>query len=49
MVERRYWDEDIETMPPAALRQLENEYLQTQLDYVWARSAFYQAGSLRLA
>src|SRR5207302_7885940 len=23
--------------------QLENEYLQTQLDYVWVRSAFYQA------
>ena len=43
MVERRYWDEDIETMPPAALRQLENEYLRTQLDYVWAHSAFYQA------
>jgi phenylacetate-CoA ligase len=41
-VERRFWDEAIETMQPAALRRLENERLQTQLDYVWARSAFYQ-------
>jgi len=42
-MERRYWNEDLETMLPAALRQLENEYLRTQLDYVWADSAFYQA------
>src|SRR5579884_2145196 len=42
MGERLYWNEDIETMQPAALRRLEKEYLQTQLDYVWARSPFYQ-------
>jgi phenylacetate-CoA ligase len=43
MMERPYWNEDMETMQPAALRRLENEYLQTQLDYVWSSSAFYQA------
>lgn len=40
---RPYWNEDIETIKPAALRQVENEYLRTQLDYVWTHSAFYQA------
>jgi phenylacetate-CoA ligase len=42
-VERIFWDEAIETMEPAALRRLENERLQAQLDLVWACSAFYQA------
>ena len=42
-MERPYWNEDIETMQPAALQQLENEYLRTQLDYIWAYSTFYQA------
>ncbi len=42
-MERLYWNEDVETMQPAALRRLENECLQTQLDYVWSCSAFYQA------
>src|SRR5258708_2296244 len=41
-MERLYWNEDIETMQPAALRRLENEYLRTQLDYIWASSPFYQ-------
>src|ERR1051326_3829750 len=41
-MERPYWNEDIETMQPAALHQLENECLQTQLDYIWASSPFYQ-------
>jgi phenylacetate-CoA ligase len=42
-MERLYWNEDMETMQPARLRQLENESLRTQLDYVWQCSAFYQA------
>lgn len=42
-MDRPYWDEEIETMSPDALRQLENSYLRTQLEYVWARSPFYQA------
>ncbi len=42
-MKRPLWDETIETMEPAALRRLENERLQAQLDMVWARSAFYQA------
>ena len=40
---RRFWNEDVETLPPAALRKLENARLQTQLEYVWASSLFYQA------
>ncbi len=42
-MEHRYWNEEIETLAPAALRQLENSCLRTQLDYVWASSPFYQA------
>ncbi len=42
-MERRYWDESIETISPNALRQLENERLHMQLDYLWANSPFYQA------
>src|SRR5258707_769808 len=42
-MERRYWDEAIETLAPDALRQLENERLGVQLDYIWANSPFYQA------
>ncbi len=42
-MERVYWNEDLETMLPTALRRLENDSLQTQLDYVWTCSAFYQA------
>ena len=42
-MERVYWDEDRETIQPAALRRLENEALGTQLDYVWSSSPFYQA------
>src|SRR5258708_27947293 len=42
-MKRHFWNVDIETLPPAALRQLENARLQAQLDYVWASSLFYQA------
>src|SRR6266516_1729720 len=42
-MELRFWNEDIETLPRAALRQVENARLQAQLDYVWATSPFYQA------
>jgi phenylacetate-CoA ligase len=42
-MERRFWNEDIETLPPAALRQVENARLHIQLEYVWATSPFYQA------
>src|SRR5579859_3965621 len=41
-MERLYWNEEMETMQPAALRRLENESLQTQLDYIWTHSPFYQ-------
>jgi phenylacetate-CoA ligase len=42
-MERHFWNEDIETLPRAALRQVENARLLAQLDYVWATSPFYQA------
>jgi phenylacetate-CoA ligase len=39
---RQYWNEAIETISLEELRQLEDEYLQKQLDYVWSNSAFYR-------
>ncbi len=42
-MESRFWNEDIETLPREALRQLENTRLLAQLEYVWATSPFYQA------
>jgi phenylacetate-CoA ligase len=39
---RLYWNEEMETIQPTALHRLENENLRTQLDYIWASSAFYQ-------
>lgn len=42
-MERRFWNEDIETLPRATLRQVENARLLAQLEYVWATSPFYQA------
>src|SRR5690242_4645568 len=41
-MDRLYWNEEIETMPLAAVRRLENEVLQKQLDYIWTHSPFYQ-------
>lgn len=42
-MDRRFWNEEIETLPPTALGRLEHERLQTQLEHVWASSPFYQA------
>lgn len=41
-MERLYWNEEIETMPSTTLHRFENEFLHSQLDYVWSHSAFYQ-------
>jgi phenylacetate-CoA ligase len=40
---RRYWNDEIETMAPAALRRLEDTRLAEQIAYNWARSPFYRA------
>ncbi|MBM3538842.1 MAG: phenylacetate--CoA ligase [Alphaproteobacteria bacterium] len=40
---RRYWNEEIETIGPAARRRLENERLAEQIAYNWAASPFYRA------
>ena len=40
---RRYWNEEIETLGPAALRRLEGERLAEQIAYEHATSPYYQA------
>jgi len=37
-----YFDLEIETMKPGDLRVLQQAKLATQLDYLYARSAFYR-------
>jgi phenylacetate-CoA ligase len=39
---RKYWDEEIETMPLNALRRLESAKLREQISYVYGRSPFYK-------
>lgn len=39
---RKYWDEEIETMPARKLEELESARLREQLDYIYARSPFYK-------
>ncbi len=39
----RYWDETMETIAPAALRELEDRLVREAVSYVWDRSPFYQA------
>lgn len=41
MTERRYWNEELETMSPDKLRLLEEKRLGDQLEYVFAKSDFY--------
>jgi phenylacetate-CoA ligase len=40
---RRYWDEAIETIAPAALRELEDRLVRETVAYVAERSPFYRA------
>ena len=40
---RKYWDEEIETMPPEKLRLLEGELLHKQAAYVYANNPYYAA------
>ena len=41
-MDRRYWDEYIETMPPAELKRLEAPLIAEQIAYVYATSAYYR-------
>jgi phenylacetate-CoA ligase len=43
MTERRFWNEEIETLSPAERRRLEDERLAEQIFYVCATSPFYRA------
>lgn len=38
---KKYWNEEIETMVPEKLRQLEADLLRKQVEYVYQRSPFY--------
>lgn len=40
---RRYWDHEVETLPPAAIEELEAERLRAQMPYLAATSEFYRA------
>jgi phenylacetate-CoA ligase len=40
--ERRYWNEEIETMPPDRLDRLESETLARQVEYIYENSPFYR-------
>lgn len=40
--ERKYWNEEMETMPPEKLAELEARLLRRQLEYVYEKSSFYQ-------
>lgn len=41
--DRRFWNEDIETMTPDARRQLEDERLAEQIAYEYATSPYYRS------
>ena len=40
---RRYWNEEIETLPPPEVRRLEDERLAEQIAYDYATSPYYRA------
>jgi phenylacetate-CoA ligase len=39
---QKYWNEELETMNPVKLRELENQELQKEIGYVYATSSFYR-------
>ncbi len=41
-MERKYWNEEIETMPPRELHELESGKLTSQIRYVYENSSFYR-------
>jgi phenylacetate-CoA ligase len=41
--ERRFWDQDIETMSPDARRRVEDARLVEQLAYEYAASPYYRS------
>lgn len=43
MAERRYWNEEMETMVPEKLKKLEEGLLKKELEYIYKRSPFYRA------
>ncbi len=42
MQEKMYWNQELETMPADALRELETQALKEQLAYVYRQSSFYR-------
>jgi phenylacetate-CoA ligase len=43
VTDRRFWDEEIETLAPAKRRRLEDERLREQIAYCYATSPYYRA------
>jgi len=41
MSDRKYWNEEVETMPIDKLSKLEGELLKKEIDYIYAKSPFY--------
>ncbi|MEJ2717984.1 MAG: phenylacetate--CoA ligase family protein, partial [Deltaproteobacteria bacterium] len=39
---REHWNQEMETLSPQAYHRVQQEALSKQLDYVWAKSKFYQ-------
>ena len=43
VTERRFWNEEVETLAPPRRRRLEDDRLREQIAYVYATSPYYRA------
>ncbi|NWG04438.1 MAG: AMP-binding protein [Syntrophaceae bacterium] len=43
MIERKFWDEENETLPIQKLQKLQNERLQNAIDWAYKKTKFYRA------
>ena len=46
-MDRRIWDEHIETMPPSELKRLEAPLIAEQIDYVYASKPYTGESSMK--
>ena len=40
--DKKYWNKEMETLPPERVHKIQEERLMKQLDYVWENSGLYQ-------
>ena len=40
--EKKFWNEEMETLSPEGFRRVQEESLMKELDHVWENSLFYQ-------